>query len=83
MADEQTMERIAKDAEQRAQELLDRAREGLAQAEKALAEVATSPVFGNGLAKGLRDQHETVKSVDSNCQNLKVLISRLFRGEDL
>lgn len=77
-----TMDSIAKDAEVRAQELLDIARNGLAQAEKALAEVATSPVFGNGIAKGLREQHEAVKATDQACQNLKVLISKRFRGDD-
>lgn len=82
MIETSTMDQIAKDAELRAQVLLDTVRDGLAQAERALAEVATSPVFGNGIAKGLREQHEAVKATDQACQNLKVLISKRFRGDE-
>jgi hypothetical protein len=78
---EHTMDRIAKDAEARAQILLDLARQGLATAEKALGEAAGSPIFGNGIAKELRDQYEAVRGTDKACQNLKIQISKRFRGE--
>lgn len=76
------MEDIAARAEARVQVLLDRARAGLGEAEKALAEAAKSPVFGNGIAKGLQDGHKTVEKLDGELQNLKVHIAQLFRGGD-
>lgn len=79
---EPTMDRIAAAAEARTQELLDCARRSLSEAERALGEAAGSPLFSNGVAKGLREAHQTVAKTDRDLQNLKVLVGKVFRGDD-
>ena len=77
------MKRISNRAETRAQEVLDDARLRLREAERAMKELATSPIFGNGLGQGMRDAHTTLRTLDDRLEGLKLMVAAHFKQQEV
>jgi len=76
------MKRISNRAEQRAQEVLDDARLRLREAERSMKELATSPLFGNGLGEGMREAHTTLRTLDNRMEGLKLMVAAHFKAQE-
>jgi len=78
---EATMQVIAEQARVRAQSLLVTARNAMVGVEGALAEVAVTPLFSNGLGASLRAASTTATQLDADLESLQRQIDAYFRPD--
>lgn len=75
---EQALGEIAKAAEERAHGLVERARKANAEAEKALKELANSPLMTNGMGRASKEAHQAAAGQDERLLNLLQRIHEHF-----
>lgn len=76
--DEQPLGEIAKAAEGRSHGLVETARKANAVVEKALSELAASPLMVNGTGKAAREAHKAAKEQETRLQNLLPMLHEHF-----
>lgn len=76
---EPTLKQIGEQAKAKADSLLDTARTALQGAEEALKEASATPLFGNGLASGMKDALRHVEELDAKLQGLRTRLDEHFR----
>jgi hypothetical protein len=73
-----TMREIERAAQARAQLKIEAARTALREAERHLWEIAGSPLFGNGIASGLKEAYAAVDTTAARLQGLQTMIGQRF-----